>query len=81
MKMICVHDYPENLPNFFDKIIEFLNSQDELKVYTGLSGLLALTSRYEFELDEDRQPLFEIINKAFAILGGLVNHLIGHREN
>jgi hypothetical protein len=40
-----------------------------------------LTSRYEFELDEDRQPLFEIINKAFAILGGLVNHLITHKEN
>jgi hypothetical protein len=40
-----------------------------------------LTSRYEFETDEDRNPLFEIINKAFAILGGLVNHLIGHKEN
>jgi hypothetical protein len=81
MKMICVHDYPDNLPNFFNKIMEFMQAKDELKVYTGLSGLLALTSRYEFELDEDRQPLFEIINKAFAILGGLVNHLIGHREN
>ena len=81
MKMICVHDYPDNLPTFLDKIIEFLNSKDELKVYSGLTGLLALTSGYEFELDEDRQPLFEIINKAFAILGGLVNHLISHKEN
>ena len=58
MKMICVHDYPDNLPNFFNKIMEFMQAKDELKVYTGLSGLLALTSRYEFELDEDREPLF-----------------------
>jgi hypothetical protein len=76
MKMICVHDYPDKLPNFFSKIMEFLQAKDELKVYAGLSGLLALTSRYEFELDEDREPLFEIINKAFTVLGELVNNLI-----
>ena len=58
-----------------------MNSNDELKVFTGLSGLFALTSRYEFELDEDRQPLFDIINRSFPILGGIVNHLITHKEN
>lgn len=58
-----------------------MNSKDELKVYTGLSGLFALTSRYEFELEEEREPLFDIINRSYPILGSLVNDLITHKEN
>lgn len=59
----------------------YLQAKDELKVFTGLSGLFALAARYEFEMDEEREPLFLIINQAFSVLGGLVNDLISHRDN
>jgi hypothetical protein len=59
--MICVHDYPDKLPNLFNQIMELLQIQDQVSVYAGLQGLFALAARYEFELDEDRLALHEII--------------------
>jgi hypothetical protein len=44
-------------------------------------GLFALAARYEFEFDEDRYPLHEIIKESFAILGSLINEMINNREN
>jgi hypothetical protein len=43
--------------------------------------LLALTSRYEFELDEDREPLQEIVLSSFSVLGGLVNDIASNLTN
>jgi len=39
----------------------YLNQNNQLSIYTGLLGLFALCARYEFEMDEDREPLYEII--------------------
>jgi hypothetical protein len=41
--------------------MEYLKTQNQLSVYAGLQGLFALAARYEFEMDEDRLPLHEII--------------------
>ena len=43
---------------------------------TGLQGLKGLCKKYEYELDDSRQPLYDIISSSFGILGGLVNQLI-----
>ena len=43
--------------------------------------MYALAARYEFELDEDRLPLHQIIKDSFAVLGLLVNDMINHKEN
>lgn len=50
-------------------------------MYAGLQGLFALAARYEFELDEDRLPLHEIIKASFSVLGALVNDMINAKEN
>ena len=50
--------------------------QNTQAVYTGLLGLFALTSIYEFELDEAREPLYPIIQGSFEILGNLVNQMV-----
>lgn len=55
--------------------------QDEISIYAGLQGLLALASRYEFEFDEDRIPLHEIITASFTKLGELVNLMIQRMDN
>ena len=36
-----------------------------------------LVKKYEYEMDEERIPLFEITQATFGILGGLVNQVIG----
>ena len=79
--MICIHDYPEKLPNLRGQINQYLTSNNELQVYTGLLGLFSLTSKYEFEIDEDRIPLHEILGESFSVLGSLVNNMISHMEN
>lgn len=61
--------------------MEFLNKNDEKSIYTGLLGLYALSARYEFELDEDRAPLHQIIKGSFDRLGQLVNTMIVNKEN
>ena len=43
--------------------------------------MYALTARYEFELDEDREKLYEIINVSYDRLGSLVNEMIANIEN
>lgn len=50
--------------------------QDEKAVMTGLLCLKGLVKKYEYELENERQPLFDIISQCFAILGGLVNQVI-----
>ena len=58
-----------------------MNQSNQLAVYAGLLGLLALTSRYEFELDEEREPLQEIVQQSFNRLGGLVNDIASNLNN
>jgi importin-7 len=81
LKMICIHDYPEKLPNLFPQCLAFLQKNEQLAVYAGLQGLFALAARYEFELDEDREPLHKIIQESFSVLGTLVNDMINNKEN
>ena len=61
--------------------MNYLTQPNQLAVYAGLLGLLALTSRYEFELDQDREPLQEIVQSSFSVLGGLVNDIASNLTN
>lgn len=81
LKNICAQDYPAKLPNLFTQVMSYLNQHNQLSIYTGLLGLFALAARFEFELDEDREPLFEIIKCSFEKLGNLVNDMVNNRDN
>lgn len=82
LKMICVHDYPAKYPQLFNQILQYLQNTDSREsIYTGLQGLFALAARFEFELDEDRLPLHEIIKHSFQILGALVSQMMQHKDD
>lgn len=79
---ITRHDYPEKWPTLLtNDIPTYLNSKNEKGIYTGLVALLALVKKYEFELEDDRKPLFDIQQQCFTILGDLVNQLINNLDN
>ncbi len=40
---------------------------------TGLYGLYGLCKKFEYEFDEARDPLYEIIKQTFGFMGGLIN--------
>ncbi len=44
---------------------------------TGLYGLKGLVKKYEYELQEEREPLYPIIQNTFGLLGNLVNQSLG----
>jgi importin-7 len=73
---IARFDFPGQWPNFVPQIIQFLSQPDEKAVMAGLLGLRGLVKKYEYEMDEERLPLYEIIKVTFGILGGLVNQVI-----
>ena len=47
---------------------------------TGLLGLKGLCKKYEYELEDERLPLYDIIAATFNILGALINQVL-HMEN
>lgn len=70
-------DYPKNWNNLPHNINSLLtNLGDEKGVLTGLLALKALTKKYEYELEEGREPLYAIMEATFKNLGNLVNLLI-----
>ena len=73
MKQICIQDYPEKMPDLVGDILKYLKMESTQAVYTGLMGLYALCSKYQFELDEAREPLYPILLQTFEVLGNLVN--------
>jgi hypothetical protein len=75
-------DYPERWPTLLTADIpNALNSKNEKGIYTGLLALLGLVKKYEYEMDEDREPLNQILSNSFGILGDLINMLIDHTQN
>ena len=75
-------DYPEKWPTLLSNdILSYLNSQNEKGIYTGLLALHALVQKYEFCLEEEREPLLLVIDQSFGVLGGLINHLMAHTES
>ena len=61
MKNICIADYPDRMPHIVGDILKYLKMENTQAVYTGLMGLFALCSVYQFELDEAREPLYPIL--------------------
>jgi hypothetical protein len=42
-------------------------------VLAGLDGLFSLVKKYEYEFEDSRAPLHEIINSTMVHLGNLIN--------
>ena len=42
-----------------------MNVQEEKSVLTGLFALQGLCKKYEYEMYEDRQPLYDVVNQSF----------------
>lgn len=66
-------DYPTQWSGLDAQIMNALNYNDEKGITTGLLTLLSLVRKYEFEMDEDREPLYGIFGQTSAKLGELLD--------
>ena len=65
LKGICIHDFPASCPNMLAQIMALIKGDTPKKVYAGLQGLISIIARYEYEMEDERQPLHEIVANVF----------------
>jgi hypothetical protein len=58
---ICRFDYPEKWPTLLNDIANALQSGNDKGILTGCIALFCLAKKYEYELDEQRAPVFDIM--------------------
>ena len=58
---ICRFDYPEKWPTLLNDISNALQSGNDRGILTGCIALFCLAKKFEFEMDEDRTPMFDIM--------------------
>ncbi|KAI5599624.1 hypothetical protein POPTR_002G232600v4 [Populus trichocarpa] len=73
LKTMIHADYPEQWPHLLDWIK--LNLQDQ-QVYGALFVLRILSRKYEFKSDEERTPVYRIVEETFSHLLNLFNKLV-----
>ena len=54
-------DYPTKWASIADNIQQALESGNMEGIMTGLLALFALAKKYEYEMDEEREPLFKLM--------------------
>ena len=76
---IARFDYPDQWQSFLPQIGQLIQQGqqgDDKALIVGLQGLKGLVKKYEYEMDDDREPLHSIVAQTFSVLGGIVNQVI-----
>ncbi|KAK9159720.1 hypothetical protein Syun_006061 [Stephania yunnanensis] len=74
LKTIVHEDYPEQWPGLLHWLKHSL--QDEQQIYGALFVLRILSRKYEFKSDEERTPVYLIVEETFPHLLNIFNRLI-----
>ena len=76
LQKILNNDFPTKWPDFLDRTLQFLNTNDANSVYAGLQCLVAVCRMYRFKSGEPRTDFNKIVEVSFpqtlAIAKGLV---------
>ncbi|KAJ0971919.1 hypothetical protein J5N97_019878 [Dioscorea zingiberensis] len=75
LKTIIHADYPEQWPGLLHWINTNLQSQDQ-QIFGALYVLRILSRKYEFKSDEERTPVYLIVDETFPHLLGIFNKLV-----
>ena len=76
IKSIIYCDYPERWPTLLNEIFTSISSQEPPRVYAGLYALRMLTRKYEYKNEEDRVPLYNVVNSVFPLLIQVLQQLL-----
>ncbi|KAH7428022.1 hypothetical protein KP509_10G071600 [Ceratopteris richardii] len=76
LKTVVNYDYPEKWPSLLPSIDSNLKSQEQTRICGALYALRILTRKYEFKDEEERRPLYQIIETTFSTLLNFLNYLL-----
>ncbi|KAK1682432.1 hypothetical protein QYE76_043280 [Lolium multiflorum] len=74
IKTLVLSDYPEQWPSLLHWVTHNLESQDQ--IFGALYVLRILSRKYEFKSDEERLPLYQIVEECFPRLLNIFNTLV-----
>ncbi|KAL5781974.1 hypothetical protein ACOSP7_007003 [Xanthoceras sorbifolium] len=74
LKTIIHADYPEQWPHLLDWVKH--NLQQDQQVHGALFVLRILSRKYEFKSDEERTPVYRIVEETFGHLLNIFNKLV-----
>ncbi|WVY92645.1 hypothetical protein V8G54_031733 [Vigna mungo] len=74
LKTVIHWDYPEQFPHLLDWIKQ--NLQDQQQVQAALFVLRLLSKKYEFKSDEERTPVYDVVQHTFPLLLTIFNALV-----
>ncbi|BAT93510.1 Importin beta-like [Vigna angularis] len=74
LKTVIHSDYPEQFPHLLDWIKQ--NLQDQQQVHAALFVLRILSRKYEFKSDEERTPVYGVVQHTFPLLLTIFNALV-----
>ena len=76
IKSIIYCDYPDKWPTLLNEIFSHLSSQEPPRIYAALYALRMLTRKYEYKSEEDRPPLYQVVNSVFPVLIQILQQLM-----
>ncbi|KAG6549125.1 hypothetical protein Mapa_009351 [Marchantia paleacea] len=76
LKTVIHADYPEQWPVLLLAIDGNLKSQDQQRIFGALYALRILTRKYEFKDEDERAPVYSIINTTFPVLLEIFKYLL-----
>ncbi|KAM0828157.1 hypothetical protein ACQ4PT_067733 [Festuca glaucescens] len=74
IKTLILADYPEQWPSLLHWVTHNLESQDQ--IFGALYVLRILSRKYEFKSEEERIPLYQIVEECFPRLLNIFNTLV-----
>uniref|UniRef100_A0ACD5UPG2 Uncharacterized protein n=1 Tax=Avena sativa TaxID=4498 RepID=A0ACD5UPG2_AVESA len=74
IKTLILADYPEQWPSLLHWVTRNLESQDQ--IFGALYVLRILSRKYEFKSEEERIPLYQIVDECFPRLLNIFNTLV-----
>ena len=72
VKDVAQRDYPDRWQSADQEIANYLGSQNPELIYVGLLVLKNIISKYEYEIDEGKDPVNRLVESIFPTLENLI---------
>ena len=76
LQKILNADFPSEWPDFFDRTMQLLATNDASSVYAGLQCMVALCRMYRFKSGETRTEFNQVVLASFPQLLAIANGLV-----
>jgi hypothetical protein len=75
MYNMAENDFPDKWPTVVQEIHQRLSSNDEGTIISGLRAFKEVIRAYETAIEEERKPLYQLVETFFPLLENLIQYV------